>query len=251
MINQDTQGVNIMTHEEFFKIQAKNLLHDYKSFTDVEQFMERESKFFSDDLFLYYGLDEVENFSLMKAQHIIAETAGFKKWNDLIKANSNDKELARLIYDNSNSSDDVENWKWYCRYAKLSELDSATRLLVAKQFFNNKSNSVIEEANAPEIIDGPDAVITLKRELKNLFDYHLDTQVKCFHCGDTFKCREMKVVQSVSNNFDYRPMVMCKNYPKCNGTIIDLKSLEINEEDETPITYSELGLHDFNSEYDC
>ena len=61
----------------------------------------------------------------------------------------------------------------------------------------------------------------------------------------------MKVVQSISNNFDYRPMVMCKNYPKCNGSIIDLMSLEPNEEDETPITYSELGLHDFNSEYDC
>ena len=39
---------------------------------------------------------------------------------------------------------------------------------------------------------------------------------------DLIKSREIKTVRLVTNKFDNRPMAMCKNYPDCDGSIIDL-----------------------------
>lgn len=220
-----------MTEEEFFKFQAKNLLHDFQTFkaefldeSEVEQFTKRNSKLFSDDLFMYFDLDEAETLSLMQSQHITAQIAGFRKWNDLLKADSNDKKLAKLVYENTNSSDDVEQWKWYYGYANLAILDSASRLLVAQNYFKNRRKPDITTRFVPDIIEGPEAERALKREMKNMFgnQLKLDSEVKCIHCGQTFLCREMKMVRPVANKFDNRPMAMCKNYPDCDGSIIDL-----------------------------
>lgn len=113
-MNYDAQGVNIMSNEEFFKIQAKNLLHDYQTFTaenvsesEVEKFTSRESKLFSGDLFYYFGLDKTDDFTLMKAQHIVAQIAGSKNWVELKHSSEKEKELARLVFTNTNNSADI------------------------------------------------------------------------------------------------------------------------------------------------
>ena len=61
---------------------------------------EYSPKYFDvDRIILEHDLDE-ENFTLMKAQHVIAYMAGFRKWADLLKASKTEQELAKLLFDN-------------------------------------------------------------------------------------------------------------------------------------------------------
>lgn len=90
----------------YFKLQAKNLFKDYKTkkpFFDnaINDYLyEYSPKYFDvDRIVVEHDLDE-ENFTLMKAQHVIAYMAGFRKWTDLIKASETELKLAKLLFDN-------------------------------------------------------------------------------------------------------------------------------------------------------
>ena len=70
-----------MSHIEFFKLQAKNLFKDYqtkkKSPDAAIGDYEYDPKYFDiEGIILHFDIDE-EDFSLMKAQHIIAQIVGF------------------------------------------------------------------------------------------------------------------------------------------------------------------------------
>jgi hypothetical protein len=107
-----------MTHTEFFKLQAKNLFKDYQTKTKVfdkefnDYFYEYSPKHFDIvGVILYFDIDE-DDFSLMKAQHIIADMVGFSKWAELAKASEPDLELAKLLFDNQDSVS-LDDWKMY------------------------------------------------------------------------------------------------------------------------------------------
>lgn len=94
-----------MTPVDYFKLQAKNLFKDFK---------EKTQKRFSDDAeFIVgeFGYDE-KDFSLMKAQHIIALMGGFEKWADLAKASEAQLKVAKLLFDYRDSVN-VEEWQDY------------------------------------------------------------------------------------------------------------------------------------------
>ncbi len=112
-----------MTHIEFFKLQAKNLFKDYQTKNsyvdevDGNSYYKYEPRFFDiDSLFLDYDIDE-EDFSLMKAQHIIAQLVGFRKWSDLSKASEPQLELAKLLFDNQDKVSS-EDWEMYISIAE-------------------------------------------------------------------------------------------------------------------------------------
>lgn len=202
-MNYDAQGVNIMSNEEFFKIQAKNLLHDYQTFTaenvsesEVEKFTSRESKLFSGDLFYYFGLDKTDDFTLMKAQHIVAQIAEFKNWVELKHSTEKEKELARLVFTNTNNSADILNWKNYFSISNLGQLSTQSKMEAAITYFKDKPSNY---AFIPT--DSNDYEKILKSELRNTFDYKLTTKVRCPFCQQTFTCNEMKLAQPVVDNF--------------------------------------------------
>ena len=88
-----------MTHIEFFKLQAKNLLRDYKTqYQDKDGLFQYQPRFFIDidDIVLNYNIREDEPFTLMNAQHIISRLSGFDKWGDLLKATIVDLEIGKL-----------------------------------------------------------------------------------------------------------------------------------------------------------
>lgn len=99
----------------YFKLQAKNLLRDYKTkkpSNAADGYCEYDPEYFDiDGIFLDYDWDE-ENFSLMKAQHLIAQMVGFRKWTDLLKASETEQELAKLLFDNQHKIS-IENWEMY------------------------------------------------------------------------------------------------------------------------------------------
>ena len=156
-----------MNHTEYFKLQAKNLLKDYKTrvFCPKDGIYEYNPKFF-DITGIFHNLDLNDDksdfkFTLMNAQHVIAKLAGFPKWDDLLNANPSELELAHLLYDNAH---------------KIS----------------------------------------------------LEETVECLHCGERYKFKYVKAIRTKPRfrNDDDFDQIVCKNFPECNGSIIDLFPIE-------------------------
>jgi len=103
---------------EYFKLQAKNLHKDFKTQrtyfdpTYGHDLYEYAPKFFDvDALALDFDVDE-DNFTLMNAQHYIAQLAGFRKWTDMLKASPSALELSKLLFDNMHKVSVIE-WDIY------------------------------------------------------------------------------------------------------------------------------------------
>ncbi len=129
-----------MTHIDYFKQQAKNLLKDCKTQITQDISQERrdyirklhqENKEFQKSnsshripmmitgkiremnclykykpkyfdiqkIIIRFHLDE-DKWTLMNAQHTIANIVGFRKWSDLIKAPKDELEYRRFLFDN-------------------------------------------------------------------------------------------------------------------------------------------------------
>ncbi|MFB6414384.1 hypothetical protein [Bradyrhizobium tunisiense] len=107
-----------MTPIVFFKLQAKNLLRDYKTRTptidvvDGRSYYAYDAEYFDiDAIFMDFGWDE-DDFSLMKAQHTVAVLAGFRKWTELARASVVELELAKLLFDHQDKMN-AEEWAIY------------------------------------------------------------------------------------------------------------------------------------------
>lgn len=127
----------------FFKLQSKNLHRDFKrrkpvsDSADIAWSYEYEPKYFDVLLVMIdFKLDE-EKLTLMKAQHAIAQMAGFKKWTDLIKASEADLKIAKILYENQST---VDLFMWESYIAEAEEMnqtifDSETKLAICEQAF--------------------------------------------------------------------------------------------------------------------
>lgn len=130
-----------MTHTKFFKLQAKYLFKDYqtkkKSLNAAIGDYEYDPKYFDiEGIILYFDIDE-EDFSLMKAQHIIANMVGFSKWAELVIAPMPELELAKLLFDNQDRVS-LEDWKMYIISTERDNnktFDPDTRLEIFKLVF--------------------------------------------------------------------------------------------------------------------
>ncbi len=136
-----------MTQIEFFKLQAKNLFRDFKTKTQyfdkgVDDFLYRYTpKYFDiDSMICDFDIKE-DNFSLMKAQHIVAQMVGFNKWSELLRASESELELAKLLFDNQDKIS-IEDWEIYIEGAQDDNNTTFTpddRLEIFKQIFVSQS----------------------------------------------------------------------------------------------------------------
>lgn len=108
----------IMKTIEYFKLQSKNLYKDFKTqkpYFDSDygrDLNEYAPRYFDvDALILDFDIDE-DNFTLMNAQHCIANLAGFTKWEEMLKASSSALELSKLLFNNMHKISVVE-WDIY------------------------------------------------------------------------------------------------------------------------------------------
>ena len=81
---------------DYFKLQAKNLHKDYKAGTPRKRFPIDYRRVLND---LYAQETNVNNFTLMNAQHIIALMIGLKKWADLLNTSEEELERSRLWFE--------------------------------------------------------------------------------------------------------------------------------------------------------
>jgi len=126
---------------DYFKLQAKNLYRDFKTKTPISDkvindfLYEYTPKYFDiDQIVLDFDIDE-ENFSLMNAQHLIANLAGFDKWATLLKASAPELELSKLLFDNQHLVDE-RSWSDYIASSESlsqTKFDAELRLEIFKQ----------------------------------------------------------------------------------------------------------------------
>ena len=251
-----------MEHIDYFKLQAKNLLKDFKTrfFDEKENFYNYNPKYFDIvGIFLDFGIyddDKDFKFTLMNAQHIIAQLAGFSKWNELEKASAPELELAHLLFDNAHKIN-IEEWKNYLLDIERENnirLTAEEKLDIFKQVFlsadkhrsdfvpyrtdlEKKRNTPPADFDEEELYDKTDIydeldesekLAAIKEHQKNGFNYDLDETVECLHCGEQYKFREVKSIRikpQYRGEYDFDESV-CKNYPKCSGSIIDLMKVD-------------------------
>lgn len=133
----------IMEIIDYFKLQAKNLHKDFKTqkLSSGEQSgknrYQYEPKFFNvEALIADFKIDE-EDFSLMRAQHIIAKLAGFEKWTDFPKASPPALILSLLLFDQMDKIS-IESWISYISRVEVKSktiYDDESRLDIFRMVF--------------------------------------------------------------------------------------------------------------------
>lgn len=123
----------------YFKLQAKNLMRDFKTQQfDAERLTCYSPRFFEDidDIIVSFDVDE-EHFTLMNAQHIVACLAGFDKWTDLLHASDAALELGKLLFDIRNRFTGPlrEDWERYLSRCGLMDASDETKLELFKEVY--------------------------------------------------------------------------------------------------------------------
>lgn len=247
-----------MTHLEYFKQQSKNLFRDWKSRAEVVEddgflHYKYEPKFFDvEDILFHFEIDE-EKFSLMKAQHLVARIAGFRKWNDLIKVSSKELELAKIVFDNCSKDMMLfDDWECY-RNSEFALLDIESKIEAAKHFFSPRTPEEIAEIEKTErkikkaelILSGKERERFLLQEMRSYGYFKLDSEIRCIHCDSQYLFKEATVIRSPVSG---TAMVMCKNYPKCDGSIIDF--LDVDDDYDGFVPFDWDMDQGYSSEYD-
>ncbi|MEE3434394.1 MAG: hypothetical protein VZQ47_02410 [Treponema sp.] len=217
-----------MSNLEFFKRQAKNLLKDWNSRKRIERkdgtYYYRYGKTFFDvkDLFkfFYMSIKDEESFCLQKSQHIIAQMVGFRNWDELKSASDDFLELSELLLRHFKNSNDIIGWQVFFE-DEVNTTDVQEIIKIAKNYFEIIAKSKIQTESV--VLTGEERIQGLKRNLQVLGNFRMNSKVICIHCGAEFHYNEAIVIRDPG---DYKALVMCKNYPKCNGSLIDLHNLD-------------------------
>lgn len=138
-----------MDYLKFYKQEAKRFLKDYNTrvIGEDNEYLYTPQYFLDiKDIVSSFVIDKDVQFKLMQAQHIIAKLAGFRKWNDLIKASSSQLELGRLLllnrekYQKSIYCDKNiwEDWEQLQKYIK--DYNDEEKLEFFKKHIENKLN---------------------------------------------------------------------------------------------------------------
>ena len=128
-----------MDRISYFKLQAKNLMRDFKTkkMEEGDEFYSYSPQFFKDidDLIVDWDIDE-DHFTLMQAQHMIAYFAGFEKWSDLLHASEEALELGELLFKHRDEWYGLrEDWDMYLAINNMQNLSDAAKLQIFKAVY--------------------------------------------------------------------------------------------------------------------
>lgn len=220
-----------MKNLDYFKKQAKYLVKDWEtrkenSGTDEDWAGEPfiyDSKYF-EMLNVVHFFEINDDFGLQKAQHIIAQMAGFNKWEDLQNADEDELSLARIRFLHLDPSF-AEGWDRYCRIIKWDLIPIEARFPIIKsRMYNCKNDFLKSQQFVDEVLYGKEKEVALQNEL-DIFPNRSNPEelVECIHCGQTYQNKEVTVVHEYGFGiYGEHDSIACKYYPECDGTLIDL-----------------------------
>ena len=172
-----------------------------------------------------------DDFGLQKAQHIIAQMAGFKKWDDLQNASEDELSLARIRFLHLDPSF-ADSWDRTCRILKWDLTPLEARFpIIKRQMYNEKSGFLKNKQFIDEILFGKEREVALQEELSNFPDLSDQQEtVECIHCGRRFKTNEVTVIHEYGFGiYGEQDSIACKYYPECDGSPIDFMPVTSDE----------------------
>lgn len=224
-----------MSHEDFFRNEAKKFLKDWRTQTQTTRSdgtisYHYDWKFYDvDDLFNFFELDDKDRQEkqLARAQHYIAKIAGYKNWNELIQVSESEFELAELLVRRFKNSQAIIDWIETVDYTGIGHYGVEAILDYARQYF--------EIGDKKEIVNLPTDKITILSGKLKLAEFNnfsaennpegilrKDSTVHCTVCNKDFNFSQSKVIR---DNDKKQTLVVCKNYPSCKGTYLDYQVL--------------------------
>lgn len=249
-----------MSHEDFFRNEAKKFLKDWRTQTQTTRSDGKISyhydwKFYDvDDLFTFFELDDKDRqeMQLARAQHYIAKIAGYKNWNELIQVPEPEFELAELLVGRFKNSQAIIDWIETVEYTGVGQYGVEAVLDYAKQYF--------ELGDRKEIVNLPTNKITILSGKLKLAEFNKfsaennpegtlrkDSTVHCTICNKDFNFSQSKVIR---DNDKKQTMVVCKNYPECKGTYLDYQVLSPTVMfGHTRLAALERGISEFRTDY--
>ena len=105
----------------------------------------------------------------------------------------------------------------------IRENEKNLTMVVCKNYPECKGTYLDYQVLSPTIMFGQTRIAGLERGISALkTDFTMDTKVQCLHCGKEFLYKEANVVQFPD---DDEPLVYCKHYPECDGSLIDMMTV--------------------------
>lgn len=97
-------------------------------------------------------------------------------------------------------------------------------MVVCKNYPNCHGTYLDYKVLSPTVMYGHAKIAGLERGIQAFkTDFTMDTKVHCIHCGREYLYKEATVVLFPD---DDEPLVYCKHYPECDGSLIDMMSAE-------------------------
>ncbi len=95
------------------------------------------------------------------------------------------------------------------------------------------------------VLSGEEREKFLLQEVHSFGDFKLDSKIRCIHCDSQYLFKEATVIRSPISDI---PMIKCKDYPKCDGSIIDFLDVDDDYEGHVPFDWDmDQG---YSAEYD-
>lgn len=105
----------------------------------------------------------------------------------------------------------------------IRENEKNLTMVVCKNYPNCRGTYLDYKVLSPTIMYGQSRIAGLERGIQAFkADYTMETKVHCIHCGKEFLYKEANVVQFPD---DDEPLVYCKHYPECDGSLIDMMTV--------------------------
>lgn len=106
----------------------------------------------------------------------------------------------------------------------IRDNEKGLSMVVCKNYPECKGTYLDYKVLTPTIMYGQTRDDELNRGLEVFSHLKMNSKVHCIHCDQDYVFNEAKVVQFPE---DDEPLIMCKNYPECDGSLIDMMSAEI------------------------
>ena len=105
----------------------------------------------------------------------------------------------------------------------IRENEKNLTMVVCKNYPNCRGTYLDYKVLSPTIMYGQSRIAGLEHGIQAFkTDYTMETKVHCIHCGKEYLYKEANVVQFPD---DDEPLVYCKHYPECDGSLIDMMTV--------------------------
>ena len=102
----------------------------------------------------------------------------------------------------------------------IRENEKDLTMVVCKNYPTCRGTYLDYKVLSPTVIYGQTKMAGLTKGIQALkTNFTMDTKVYCIHCGREYLYKEANVVQFPD---DDEPLVYCKFYPECDGSLIDM-----------------------------